>query len=134
MDRRTGAVDRDALRLPCDLLDLTLEFCRAAEELNAATGLSDRVRVLEGSATDPPFDHHGFHRAYSENVAMNIDDKALLCRGASRALLGAAFAFPLRSRAEGEPDDPLPWAQAGTSFLRSPEEHGSKSTPRGPRS
>ena len=27
-------------------IDLTSEFCRAAEELNAATGMADRVRVV----------------------------------------------------------------------------------------
>ena len=106
-------------------LDLTPEFCRAAEELNAATGLSDRVRVVEGSATDLPFEDDGFDRAYSENVAMNIDDKRRFYAEALRVLRpGAVFAFShYGAGPKGEPDYPLPWAAGpGTSFLCSPEE------------
>src|SRR3712207_2346217 len=59
-----------AARFGCHVtsLDLTPEFCRAAEELNAATGLSDRVRVVEGGALDPPFPEGAFDRAYSEKI------------------------------------------------------------------
>ena len=106
-------------------LDLTPEFCRAAEELNAATGLSDRVRVVEGSATDLPFEDDGFDRAYSENVAMNIDDKRRFYAEALRVLRpGAVFAFShYGAGPKGEPDYPLPWAAGpATSFLCSPEE------------
>jgi len=106
-------------------LDLTPEFCRAAEELNAATGLSDLVRVVEGSATDLPFEDDGFDRAYSENVAMNIDDKRRFYAEALRVLRpGAVFAFShYGAGPKGEPDYPLPWAAGpGTSFLCSPEE------------
>ena len=35
-------------------VDLTPEFCAAAEALNAATGLTDRVRIIEGSALALP--------------------------------------------------------------------------------
>ena len=112
-------------------LDLTPEFCRAAEELNAATGLSDRVRVVEGSATDLPFEDDGFDRAYSENVAMNIDDKRRFYAEALRVLRpGAVFAFShYGAGPRGEPDYPLPWAAGpATSFLCSPEETRSKFT------
>jgi sarcosine/dimethylglycine N-methyltransferase len=106
-------------------LDLTPEFCRAAEELNAATGLSDRVRVVEGSATALPFEENEFDRAYSENVAMNIEDKRRFCAEALRVLRpGAVFAFShYGAGPRGEPDYPLPWAAGpATSFLSSPEE------------
>jgi len=111
-------------------LDLTPEFCRAAEELNAATGLSDRVRVVEGSATDLPFEDDGFDRAYSENVAMNIDDKRRFYAEALRVLRpGAVFAFShYGAGPKGEPDYPLPWAAGpGTSFLCSPGDTGASS-------
>ena len=119
-------------------LDLTPEFCRAAEELNAATGLSDRVRVVEGSATDLPFEDDGFDRAYSENVAMNIDDKR---RFYAEALRGASprrgvRILPLRSRAERRAR--LPAALGGRAghelFCVRPRRHGSKFSPRGSRS
>ena len=106
-------------------LDLTPEFCRAAEELNAATGLSDRVRVTEGSATDLPFEENEFDRAYSENVAMNIQDKLRFYAEALRVLRpGAVFAFSHDGAGpRGEPAYPLPWAAGrATSLLSLPEE------------
>lgn len=106
-------------------LDLVPEFCRAAEELNAATGLSDQVRVVEGNATDLPFPEASFDRAYSENVAMNIGDKWRFYAEAFRVLrLGGVFVFShYGAGPNGEPDYPLPWAAGpGTSFLSTPEE------------
>ena len=116
-----------AARFGCHVtsLDLTPEFCRAAEELNAATGLSDRVRVVEGSATDLPFGDDQFDRAYSENVAMNIADKRRFYAEAHRVLRpDAVFAFShYEAGPRGEPDYPLPWAEGpATSFLSSPDE------------
>jgi SAM-dependent methyltransferase len=116
-----------AARFGCHVtcLDLTPEFCRAAEELNAATGLSDRVRVVEGSASDLPFAEETFDRAYSENVAMNVEDKQRFYAEAFRVLRpGAVFAFShYGAGPRGGPDYPLPWAAGpATSFLSSPEE------------
>jgi SAM-dependent methyltransferase len=116
-----------AARFGCHVtsLDLTPEFCRAAEELNAATGLSDRVRVVEGSALDLPFAENTFDRAYSENVAMNIEDKRRFYAEALRILRpGAVFAFShYGAGPRGEPYYPLPWAAGpATSFLSSPDE------------
>jgi SAM-dependent methyltransferase len=116
-----------AARFGCHVtsLDLTPEFCRAAEELNAATGLSDRVRVVEGSALDLPFAENAFDRAYSENVAMNIEDKRRFYAEALRVLRpGTVFASShYGAGPRGEPDYPLPWAAGpATSFLSSPDE------------
>jgi SAM-dependent methyltransferase len=116
-----------AARFGCHVtcLDLTPEFCRAAEELNAATGLSDRVRVVEGSASDLPFAEETFDRAYSENVAMNVEEKQRFYAEAFRVLRpGAVFAFShYGAGRRGRPDYPLPWAAGpATSFLSSPEE------------
>jgi sarcosine/dimethylglycine N-methyltransferase len=116
-----------AARFGCHVtsLDLTPEFCRAAEELNVATGLSDRVRVVEGSSTDLPFDNDQFDRAYSENVAMNVEDKRRFYAEALRVLRpDAVFAFShYGAGPRGEPDYPLPWAAGpATSFLSSPDE------------
>ena len=115
-------------------LDLTPEFCRAAEELNAATGLSDRVRVVEGSATDHPRGRW-FDRAYSENVAMNIDDKRRFYAEALRVLRpGAVFAFshygPGR---KASPTTRCPGRQGRHELLCSPRSR-SKFSPRGSRS
>jgi SAM-dependent methyltransferase len=115
-----------AARFGCHVtcLDLTPEFCRAAEELNAATGLSNRVRIVEGSALDLPFPEGAFDRAYSENVAMNVADKPRFYAEAFRVLRpGGVFAFShYGAGPRGEPYYPLPWAAGpGTSFLAAPE-------------
>jgi SAM-dependent methyltransferase len=116
-----------AARFGCHVtsLDLTPEFCGAAEALNAATGLSGRVRVVQGSATDLPFPEAAFDRAYSENVAMNVADKSRLYAEALRVLRpGGTFTFShYGSGPAGEPHYPLPWAaEPATSFLVSPAE------------
>src|SRR5580700_2835290 len=67
-------------------VDLTPEFCAAAEELNRATGLADRVTIKQGSALALPVPDNAFDRAYSQNVIMNIADKRGFYREAFRAL------------------------------------------------
>jgi sarcosine/dimethylglycine N-methyltransferase len=67
-------------------VDLTAEHCVAARALNAACGLADRVRILEGSALALPLPDAEFDRAYSHNVVMNIADKAGVYREAFRVL------------------------------------------------
>ena len=77
-----------AARFGCTVtgVDLTEEHCDAARELNAACGLSDRVRIMQGSALALPLPDAGFDRAYSHNVVMNIADKAAVYREAFRVL------------------------------------------------
>jgi SAM-dependent methyltransferase len=116
-----------AARFGCHVtcLDLTPEFCRAAEELNAATGLSDSVRVIEGSATELPFPESTFDRVYSENVGMNVADKQRFYAEALRVLRpgGVFYTSYYGAGLRGEPDYPLPWAAgSATSFLTTPEE------------
>jgi SAM-dependent methyltransferase len=85
-----------ATTFDCQLtgIDLTPEFCHAAEALNEMTGLSDRVRIHNGSATDLPFEADTFHHAYSQNVSMNIEDKASFHSEAARVLKpGGCFAL-----------------------------------------
>src|SRR5947207_1428361 len=67
-------------------VDLTPEFCAAAETLNAATGLGDRVTIRNGSALALPVPDGAFDAAYSQNVIMNIADKKQFYREAFRAL------------------------------------------------
>src|SRR5215472_12188345 len=52
-------------------VDLTAEFCAAAEALNRAAGLAERVTILHGSALALPVPDDAFDRAYSQNVIMN---------------------------------------------------------------
>lgn len=105
-------------------VDLTPEFCAAAEELNAMTGLADRVHILRGSALALPVPDAAFDAAYSQNVIMNIADKPLFYREAFRALRpGGRLALSnLCAGPAGEPYFPVPWATTrDTSFLETPE-------------
>ena len=106
-------------------VDLTPEFCAAAETLNVATGLADRVTILNGSALDLPVPDSDVDGAYSQNVVMNIADKRRFYREAFRALRpGGRLALSnLCAGANGGPYYPVPWATtAETSFLASPDE------------
>lgn len=101
-------------------VDLTPAFCEAARELNRATGMADRVRILEGNAIALPLPDAAFDRAYSQNVVMNIADKRGFYAEAFRVLKpgGVAALSNLLAGPAGPPHFPVPWAEGpSTSFL-----------------
>lgn len=106
-------------------IDITPDFCAAARALNAATGLADRVTIVDGSATDLPFPDATFDRAYSQNVVMNIADAVRFYSEARRVLkpTGSAVFSNIGRGSGGPPHYPVPWAAtADTSHLSSLDE------------
>ena len=107
-------------------IDLTPEFCAAAEALTAACGMTGRVTITQGSALDLPVPDAAFDRAYSQNAVMNIADKLQFCREAFRVLRpGGVFGLACACAATGGGGIhfPVPWATtAAESFLATADE------------
>ena len=111
-----------ATRFGCRVegIDLTPEFCNVAEELTRRVDLSDRIGYRQGDALALPFEDTSFERAYTQNVSMNISNKALFYGEAFRVLRpgGLIAAAELVKGPDGEPIYPVPWADIpATSFL-----------------
>jgi sarcosine/dimethylglycine N-methyltransferase len=100
-------------------VDLSEPFVDAARYLTERTGQSGQLSFETASALDLPFDDGHFDVALLQHVAMNIPDRARLCREIRRVLKSggrfATFDVLLNS---GDPHYPVPWARTpGTSFL-----------------
>jgi SAM-dependent methyltransferase len=104
-------------------LDLIADYCGAANALNAATGLADRVAIVEGDAAALPFLDGAFDRAVSHSVLMNIADLPAALREARRVLVpGGLFGVSVICSGPGGPAHlPAPYATAPeASHLVSP--------------
>jgi SAM-dependent methyltransferase len=106
-------------------VDLTPEFVETATALTARVGLSARVDFRAGSALALPVPDGGFDCAWSQNVAMNIEDRPRYYAEMLRVLRpGGRLAIQDVALGNGVPlDFPVMWAdRAEISFLRTPEE------------
>lgn len=93
-------------------IDLTEEFCRAAEMLTARLGMCDAVSFHHGNAVDMPFPDESFDVVWSQNTLMNIEHKGELFSQIERVLKpGGFFAFEaVLAGRTGELHFPVFWA------------------------
>lgn len=106
-------------------IDLTREFCEAAEALSKWVDLSDRVTFKQGDATNLPFDDDQFDAAMTIHVAMNIPAKDKMYQQARRVVKpGGIFAvYDILQGEGGEVLFPVPWARDPLiSHLATPDE------------
>ena len=109
-------------------IDLTPEFVETGRVLTDWTGLSNKVRLIEGSVLDLPLDASSMDAAYMIHVGMNIADKAAIAREAARVLKpGGIFAiYDVMQVGTGDMDYPAPWAASSDQgALASPETYES---------
>lgn len=108
-------------------LELTAEFIRAADMLNGLLGMTDDVDLIQGSATNIPTRALAFDLVWSQNMLMNVKDKAQLFREVFRVTKpGGKFAFETVIAGEGgAPHLPTFWAaRPDQNFLTKAHEIG----------
>ena len=106
-------------------IDLTENYCLAAEMLTARVGLDDRVTIHQGNAMDMPFDDESFDAVWMQHMAMNIEDKDRLFGEARRVLRtdGRLVLHEIVAGSAAPPYFPVPWAsEPSISYLISPDE------------
>jgi len=106
-------------------IDLTEEFCQAAQVMTEWVALGDKTAFRQGNALDLPFEADHFDAAMTIHVAMNIAAKDQLYANARRVLKpGRIFAvYDVLQGEGGEPYFPVPWArEPSISHLATPEE------------
>jgi SAM-dependent methyltransferase len=106
-------------------LDLTDEYCQAANLLSERVGLGHLVRFEQGDALSMPFPDACFDVVWTEHVAMNIPDKPTLYREMNRVLKpgGTLAIYDVCAGKGGTVHFPVPWARSPeASWLSSPEE------------
>ncbi len=104
-------------------VDLTPSYCEAASAMSEWVRLADKVRFVQGDATQLGFAPGSFDAAMTIHVAMNVAAKDALYASARRALKpGSIFAIYDVLQGEGGPVlFPVPWArEPSISHLASP--------------
>lgn len=93
-------------------VDLTAEYIETGKVLCEWVGLSDRIELTVGNATELPQAAGTFDGAYMLHVGMNIQDKPLLAREIHRVVKPGAKVgiYDVMRVDDGALQFPVPWA------------------------
>jgi len=106
-------------------IDLTPEYVELAQALSNRVGLEGKIKFVQGSALDLPFENETFDAVWTEHAQMNIPDKNQFYSEMKRVLKpeGKFIFHDIFLGPSGEPNFPVPWAEvAELSFLMPPYE------------
>ncbi len=106
-------------------IDLSPEYCRAAEAIAHWVGLDDRLDYRPGDALALPCGAEAYDVVWTQHAAMNIRDKAKLYAEIRRVLKpgGALALYDVVQGPEQPVHFPVPWASGPEiSFLVTPDE------------
>lgn len=83
-------------------IDLTRQFVENGRTLAEWAGLTDRIRLVEGSVLDVQYGDGSMDAVYMIQVGMNVADKASIAKEAARGLrqLCQFFSFRVRDLVE----------------------------------
>ncbi len=105
-------------------IDLTEEFCRAAEALTARTGLGGRVAFQHGDALEMPFDDGAFDVVWTIHATSHIQDKERLLGQMRRVLRpgGRLALYDTCTGPGGLPSFPSPGSSGPETYFSIPAE------------
>lgn len=116
-----------AKRFQCRVsgIDITGPFVEAANRLTALLRMEQQVEIAQGNGQRLPYPDSCFDGAYTQDVTMNVADRAGFFAEAYRVLKPGAF-FALSEHGlgpQGNPHYPVPWSDDGTgAYLTAPAE------------
>ncbi|ABB33175.1 Methyltransferase type 11 [Geobacter metallireducens RCH3] len=116
-----------AKRFQCRVsgIDITGPFVEAANRLTALLHMEQQVEIAQGNGQRLPYPDSCFDGAYTQDVTMNVAERAGFFAEAYRVLKPGAF-FALSEHGlgpQGKPHYPVPWSDDGTgAYLTAPAE------------